>query len=183
MPGCRGPHSFHSSPRLRNHPPVRPGQREVHAHAHLVDVDDRIAAGLRGNQPAQDVLRREPPRRADRGVGIVPEVGVDLGLRDLSADLLRAVGPEAQRLQAPVDRIDMRAVRSLLADMAPLRSSPISTMIFWFLILSRHGVASSDCTLAWRSAAAAFSACSAGSSWENLKPCACAASRPRATPA
>src|SRR4051794_4588456 len=55
--------------------------------------------------------------------------------------------------------------------MTPLRCSPITTMIFWFLMRSLHGVASSAWMPAWRSSSRAFSACS---SLENLNPWAVA---------
>ena len=43
-------------------------------------------------KPAQDEARAQPPRRRQRGIGIVAEIGVDFGLRDLRADFLRRVG-------------------------------------------------------------------------------------------
>ena len=71
-------------------------------------------ARLRRDQPAQHEARAEALRGRQRGVGVVAEIGVDLGLRDLLADLLRRVRREPERAQPRVDRLEMRPVVLLL---------------------------------------------------------------------
>ena len=96
--------------RIRDHAPVARRKRESHVHRNLIDVDDRVGHRLRADEPAQDEARAEPARSGQRCIGVVAEVRVDLGLRDLAPDLVGRVGAQAERLQPLVDRLIVRAV-------------------------------------------------------------------------
>ena len=86
---------------IGNDPAVRAGQREAQAHRDRVDRGDDAGHRLRRDQAAQDEARAEAPRGRQRGVRVVLEIGVDLGLRDLPADLL---GRERQQPEAAQPR-------------------------------------------------------------------------------
>src|SRR5499426_3681881 len=100
---------------------VRRREREAHPHGDLVDAHDRVVARLRHDQTAQDEVRAEALRGRERGVRIVPEVRVDLGLRDLLADLLRRERAQPERAKPRVDHLEVRPVIVLLGDHLAVR--------------------------------------------------------------
>ena len=65
----------------------------------------------------------EPLGCAQRGIGVVLEIGVDLGLRDLGRDLRLGRGLEAQALQARVECIEMAAIAGLRSAAGSRRGS------------------------------------------------------------
>ena len=69
---------------------------------------------MRRDQAAQNEAGTEALRSAQHGIWIVSEVGVDLGLGNLPADLFRRIGPQPERTQAGIDRLEVGTVVLLL---------------------------------------------------------------------
>ena len=99
---------------FRDDTAIRADKGKADIHVYLVYLEHRVDGSPRTDDTPKGQAGAELLRGAQRGVGIIAEMRIDLRLRDLLLYLVLTEGTHALLLQTAIDALEMQPIASLI---------------------------------------------------------------------